>query len=55
MGLIGFAIGGVKQTWITDYFRPVDVIAEPEVIVAEAKRQVFGGIGIDMLAGQQIV
>src|SRR5690606_9648029 len=36
----------------TESIRPVDVIAGPgNQYVAEAKRQVFGHVGIDMIAG----
>ncbi len=49
-------IGGAQAiaalAWGTESIRPVDVIVGPgNAFVAEAKRQVFGKVGIDMIAG----
>jgi histidinol dehydrogenase len=51
-----FAIGGAQAVaalaWGTDTVPPVDKIVGPgNAYVAEAKRQVFGQVGIDMIAG----
>lgn len=63
--LAAAALGGVDEVWRiggaqavaalaygTDRIRPVDVITGPgNAWVAEAKRQVYGVVGIDMVAG----
>ena len=51
-----YRIGGAQAiaalAYGTDSLRPVDVIVGPgNAYVAEAKRQVFGQVGIDMIAG----
>lgn len=51
-----FLLGGVQavvaQALGTESMRPVDLIAGPgNAYVAEAKRQLFGEVGIDLLAG----
>ena len=51
-----YRIGGAQAiaalTYGTETIRPVDKIVGPgNVFVAEAKRQVFGMVGIDMIAG----
>ncbi|HEY0295150.1 MAG TPA: histidinol dehydrogenase, partial [Bordetella sp.] len=51
-----YCIGGVQAVAAlalgTDTFRPVDMIVGPgNAYVAEAKRQLFGKIGIDLIAG----
>ena len=51
-----FVLGGVQAVAAmalgTERFRPVDMIVGPgNAYVAEAKRQLFGRVGIDLLAG----
>ena len=49
---IGGAQAVAALAWGTESIRPVDVIVGPgNAFVAEAKRQVFGKVGIDMIAG----
>ena len=49
---IGGAQAVAALAWGTQSIRPVDVIVGPgNAFVAEAKRQVFGKVGIDMIAG----
>jgi len=49
---IGGAQAVAALAWGTRSIRPVDVIVGPgNAFVAEAKRQVFGKVGIDMIAG----
>ena len=49
---IGGAQAVAALAWGTESIRPVDVIVGPgNAFVAEAKRQVFGRVGIDMIAG----
>ncbi len=59
-GIVGvdeiWRIGGAQAiaalAWGTETIRPVDIIVGPgNAFVAEAKRQVFGRCGIDMIAG----
>lgn len=51
-----YLLGGVQaigaMTYGTETIRPVDMVVGPgNAYVAEAKRQVFGQVGIDLLAG----
>ncbi len=51
-----FSVGGAQAiaaaAWGTETIPPVDFIAGPgNIYVTEAKRQVFGGVGIDFIAG----
>ncbi len=51
-----YAVGGVQAVAMmalgTDTVRPVDMLVGPgNAFVAEAKRQLFGRVGIDLLAG----
>jgi histidinol dehydrogenase len=51
-----YRVGGAQAiaalAWGTETIRPVDKITGPgNAYVAEAKRQVFGAVGIDMVAG----
>jgi len=49
---LGGAVAIAALAWGTSSIRPVDKIVGPgNAFVAEAKRQVFGRVGIDMIAG----
>jgi len=63
--IAAMALGGADEIWVlggvqaiaamglgTDSIRPVDMLCGPgNAYVAEAKRQLFGRVGIDLLAG----
>jgi len=51
-----YLLGGVQamasMAWGTEFMEPVDMLVGPgNAYVAEAKRQLFGQVGIDLLAG----
>src|SRR3546814_15861188 len=52
-----YALGGIQAVGAmaigTESIRPVDILVGPgNAFVAEAKRQLFGRVGIDLFAGQ---